>query len=71
MINKLELSELPFVDGVPDAPKKRIQWIREGDCMSAAKTKYGNEGNLNAAALGVQKNVEALDANDLKTADKS
>ncbi|AEN93963.1 fibritin neck whiskers [Escherichia phage Bp7] len=70
MINKLELSELPFVDGVPDAPQKRIQWIREGDCMSAAKTKYGNEGNLNAAALGVQKNVEALDANDLKTADK-
>ncbi|AIZ01947.1 fibritin/whisker protein [Escherichia phage vb_EcoM-VR5] len=70
MINKLELSELPFVDGVPEAPQKRIQWIREGDCMSAAKTKYGNEGNLNAAALGVQKNVEALDANDLKTADK-
>lgn len=70
MINKLELSELPFVDGVPDAPQKRIPWIREGDCMSAAKTKYGNEGNLNAAALGVQKNVEALDANDLKTADK-
>ena len=70
MINKLELSELPFVDGVPDAPQKRIQWIREGDCMSAAKTKYGNEGNLNAAALGVQKNVETLEKNDTTTKDK-
>lgn len=70
MIDKLELNELPFVDGIPDEGQKRIPWIREGDCMSAAVTKYGNEGNMNAAGVSIQDNVEALEVNATKTKDK-
>ena len=70
MINKLELANLPFVDGVPEADQKRIEWIRNGDCLTAATTKYGHDGALNAAALGVQTNVETLEKNDTTTKDK-
>lgn len=70
MINKLELANLPFVDGVPEANQKRIEWIRNGDCLTAATTKYGHDGALNAAALGVQTNVETLEKNDTTTKDK-
>lgn len=70
MINKLELANLPFVDGVPEADQKRIEWIRNGDCLTAATTKYGHDGALNAAAFGVQTNVETLEKNDTTTKDK-
>lgn len=70
MIDKLELSQLPFVDATPDAGQKRIPWIKNGECMEGASTKYGNQGSLNAAPLGIQKNVETLETNSLVTKDK-
>jgi predicted nucleic acid-binding Zn-ribbon protein len=70
MINDLELKDLPFVDGVPDADQQRIQWIRNGDCIEGSKTKYGHDGNMNAPALGVQTNVLRLEENSITTKDK-
>lgn len=69
MINKLDLPQLPFVDGVPDVGQTRIGWIKNGDCLTAATTKFGHDGNLNAPAVGVQANVEALEENTIKTKD--
>lgn len=69
MINKLELNELPFVDGVPDVTQKRIPWIRDGDCLTAATTKYGNDGILNGAGVGLHKDILALEENTLTTRD--
>lgn len=70
MINKLELPHLPFVDGCPEADQKRIPWVRNGECLTAASTKYGNDGVLNGHTLGVQKNVEALEKNSTTSKDK-
>lgn len=69
MINKLELNELPFVDGVPDASQKRIPWIRNGDCLTASETKYGHDGVLNAAGVGLHKDILALEENAHLTKD--
>lgn len=69
MINKLDLPQLPFVDGVPDVGQTRIGWIKNGDCLTAATTKFGHDGNLNAPSVGVQANVEALEKNTIKTKD--
>ena len=70
MIDKLSIKELPFVDGVPDASQERIRWIRNGECIEGATTKYGHDGNLNAPALGVQTNVVRLEENSIASKDK-
>lgn len=63
MINDLELKDIPFVDGLPDEGQSRIRWIRDGDCLSGAKTKNGNEGYLNEAGVSIQKNIVLLNEN--------
>ena len=67
MIKHLELKNLPFVDGYPEADQKRIPWVRNGECLDGATTKYGNDGTLNGAPLGIQKNVERLVENSEAT----
>lgn len=69
MIEHLELKNLPYVDGYPEADQKRIPWVRNGECLDGATTKYGNDGTLNGAPLGIQRNVERLEENSELTKD--
>lgn len=66
----IELKELPFVDSVPDEGQERISWIKNGEEILGASTKYGNDGSMNRPIVSVFKNVEVLDENIgiLKTA---
>ena len=41
----IELKELPFVDSVPDEGQERISWIKNGEEILGASTKYGNDGS--------------------------
>ena len=54
---------LPFVNSVPNDGQQRIQWIRNGDALMGASTKFGSDGNLNIATAQVQANVVVLDEN--------
>lgn len=66
----IELKELPFVDSVPGEGQERISWIKNGEDILGASTKYGNDGSMNRPTVSVFKNVEVLDENVgiLKTA---
>ncbi|APU02791.1 TPA: phage neck protein fibritin [Escherichia coli] len=66
----IELKDLPFVDSVPDEGQERISWIKNGEEILGASTKYGNDGSMNRPIVSVFKNVEVLDENVgiLKTA---
>lgn len=70
MIEKLELKPIPFVDTVPDDDQKRIQWVRNGECLEGAVTKTSNDGTLNKVGVQVQKNIEVIDENMFKTKEK-
>lgn len=71
MITDLTLLKMPFTDGVPeDVEQKRIDWIKNGEPLTAASTKYGSDGRLNSAAYGINKNVETNTANDILIAAK-
>lgn len=70
MIEKLELKPIPFVNKVPADNQKRIQWVRNGECLTAAETTTSSDGNLNKVGLQVQVNVETIDENMFKTQDK-
>lgn len=67
MIEKKDIQALPFVDGTPDPSSRpdqaRIDWIKNGECMSAAETEIGNEGSLNRGSVEVQQNVEQVQEN--------
>lgn len=67
MIEKKDIQALPFVDGTPDPSSRpdqaRIDWIKNGECMSAAETEIGNEGSLNRGAVEVQQNVAQVQEN--------
>lgn len=65
MIEDLKINSLPYVDGVPDETQQRISWIKNGDELDGASTRFGHDGNLNSAALCVQKNVETISQNEL------
>ncbi|ABI94984.1 fibritin neck whiskers protein [Enterobacteria phage RB33] len=66
----IELKDLPFVDSVPGEGQERISWIKNGEEILGASTKYGNDGSMNRPTVSVFKNVEVLDENVgiLKTA---
>ena len=66
----IELKDLPFVDSVPGEGQERISWIKNGEEILGASTKYGNDGSMNRPIVSVFKNVEVLDENIgiLKTA---
>uniref|UniRef100_A0AB38ZCX1 Fibritin neck whisker n=1 Tax=Acinetobacter phage vB_AbaSt_W16 TaxID=3116434 RepID=A0AB38ZCX1_9CAUD len=54
---------LPYVDGIPTDGQHRLSWIRNGDLLNGSDTKYGNEGNLNAFGVELQKNIVFLAEN--------
>lgn len=69
MLNKLELKKLPFVDTCPEPDQKRIPWVRNNDCLTGASTKYGNDGSLNGAGVGIFTDVLTLEENSVSTQD--
>lgn len=62
------LVELPYVDRFPDhtqrPDQRRIQWIKNGDCLGAAEHENDNSGQLNRGPVQVQKNAETLLTNE-------
>ena len=63
-----DLIELPYVDRVPNPSERpdqrRIEWIRNGDCLGAAEHAADNSGELNRGPVQVQKNAVTLLEND-------
>ncbi|QPB12434.1 fibritin protein [Providencia phage PSTCR6] len=64
MIDKIELKEIPFVDGLPNENQERIDWIKQGECADGALSKTSNEGSLNRSGVQIQKNIVELNNND-------
>lgn len=62
------LTALPFVDRAPDPEERpdqrRIEWIRNGDCLGAAEHINDNKGELNRGPVQVQKNAVTLLENE-------
>lgn len=63
-----EIVELPFVDRAPNPSERpdqrRIEWIRNGDCLGAAEHAADNGGELNRGPVQVQKNATTLMDNE-------
>lgn len=63
-----DLTALPFVDRVPDPnerpDQRRIEWIRNGECLGAAEHINDNKGELNRGPVQVQKNASTLMDNE-------
>lgn len=57
------VESLPFVDGIPEDFQQRINWIKNTEPLNGASTRYGNDGELNRAAVQIQKNVVQLHDN--------
>ncbi|QQV89019.1 hypothetical protein [Providencia phage PSTRCR_121] len=66
MIEKIELKDIPFVDGVPAKGQESISWLVNKECLDGASKKGENTGNLNRAAVQIQKNV-ALTVKNVET----
>lgn len=64
MITDLVLSQLPYVDGLPnDDTQKKISWIKNGDPLLGASTFNGKDGQLNAAGVCISQNVQVQESN--------
>lgn len=59
----MELKDLPYVNGLPAEGQQRINWIKDGEPLDGASTKYGFDGELNRGPNQVQANVVVLDEN--------
>ena len=63
-----DLTALPFVDRIPDPTERpdqrRIEWIRNGECLGAAEHINDNKGELNRGPVQVQKNAATLMDNE-------
>ena len=63
-----EIVELPFVDRAPNPSERpdqrRIEWIKNGDCLGAAEHAADNSGELNRGPVQVQKNATTLMDNE-------
>ena len=70
MIEQLNIHEIPNVDGVPGEGQHRINWIKNGECLSAATTQTGNDGTLNRAPVAIQENVARVNENAKSTVAK-
>lgn len=62
------LTALPYVDRAPDPEERpdqrRIEWIRNGDCLGAAEHANDNKGELNRGPVQVQRNASTLYDNE-------
>lgn len=60
---------LPYVDRAPTPEERpdqrRIDWIKNGDCLGAAEHAADNSGELNRGPVQVQKNSTTLYENEL------
>lgn len=70
MIEQLNIHEITHVDGVPSEGQHRINWIKNGECLSAATTQTGNDGTLNRAPVAIQENVARVNENAKSTVAK-
>lgn len=68
------LVALPYVDGIPDPSQRpdqrRIEWVRNGECLGGAAHVSDNGGELNRGPVQIQRNVDTLDNNN-KTIESS
>lgn len=62
-IEKKDLHQLPYVDGLPVAGQSRIDWIQDGEELDGADSALTNEGALNRGSVKVQINVATLNDN--------
>ncbi|WVT33282.1 hypothetical protein PS49_178 [Aeromonas phage PS49] len=62
-MSTIDLTPLPYVNGLPDEGQSRVNWIKNGEELTGASTKNGVDGNLNRGPVQVQQNVEVLDGN--------
>jgi hypothetical protein len=62
-MSKIVLKQLPYVNGLPDEGQIRINWIKNGEDLGGASTKFGVDGELNRGPNQVQSNVVVLDEN--------
>lgn len=59
----IELQDLPFVNGPPQEGQSRISWIKNGEEIEGATTKYGSDGVINRPTLATFLNAEAINDN--------
>lgn len=70
MIEHVIIPNIQYVDGLPSEGQRRISWIENGEQLNGAKTRFGNDGELNRVSVELQKNIVTLDLNDLVVASK-
>lgn len=70
MIEQLNIHKIPNVDGVPGEGQHTIEWMKNGECLSAATTQTGHDGTLNRVPFAIQENVVRLDENAKLTTTK-
>ena len=46
-MSTIDLTPLPYVNGLPDEGQSRVNWIKNGEELTGASTKNGVDGNLN------------------------
>lgn len=63
MIDTIALKYIPYVDSAPDEGQQRVRWIRNGESLNGSSTRFGNEGELNAAGVCLYKDIEVLTEN--------
>ncbi|QQG32088.1 fibritin neck whiskers protein [Citrobacter phage CkP1] len=67
----MELKTLPYVNGLPGEGQTRINWIKNGESLDGASTKFGVDGALNRGPNQVQENVVVLNDNIETIAEKT
>ena len=70
MIEQLNIHKIPNVDGVPEDGQHSINWIKNGECLSAATTQTGHDGTLNRVPVAIQENVVRVHENAKSTVEK-
>ncbi|QQM13909.1 hypothetical protein CPT_Minot_172 [Acinetobacter phage Minot] len=54
------INKLPFIDGIPQEGQSRLSWIKDGELLEGAKTRFGSEGNLNKVDKELQENIAVI-----------
>lgn len=51
------INKLPYIDGIPKDGQSRLSWIKNGELLEGAETRFGSEGNLNKVDKELQENI--------------
>ncbi len=55
------LSQLPYIDGLPEVEgQQRLSWIKNGELLEGAESRFGHDGNLNKVGVQLQENIKYL-----------